>query len=545
MVATVLPAAPALAADAAQASQTVGIPVEELDSCLAASPTNQPSTGGWTGGRDVVSTGTSSFDTADVRPRSARLFEPCYRFTSEGEPLAFTIPMLFTDTPIPMLDENDDGEDDGAPSGDGEGLEGSTSCSTEDPGNCASVVEIIDYTEGLSSFHRWCIDRSGDTDRIGITYYDALGGPRLISISTDLSGTFGGQAWECPPGSDGSVLFDEGAPFGAVGSWIFDPSELASGLYEYCNEEGREIEDPICEGDEGGYPLPGSTGTGYYGGTQGAQFVFGAGDNFIADSHFQVTCSNTYSGASPVVHDLPMKESVGELDDNVDKSDSPPVGTGDPPQWWANKYWTPEPSFTEDDCAYLLRVDLYICSFAANDPAQFGCSQVIWLSDNYAEHDPYQGTDSDDPTVLICRVFPERPGCYAILNPDSLDVPIVCIIEAEGEFFAWVISWIGNLPGWIGCMVTPEGWDRSDLINRTIDSGPVGETRDAFVNAMPNGIACGEVATIPIPGESIVINSCAADFAPTWVKTTLGWLLVLGLCVLIVRRIMRSVGGDA
>lgn len=551
-LASALLLAPGPAAYAADSGLRVGVPPDALGVCEAAGPDQTPGVGGWTGGRDAVSAGTSSTDDAPVRPRSARLFEPCFKPTGElpASERPLTIPVMLTDTPVDMLDENDDGIDDGAPGGDGDGsLNGTTSCSTTDPGNCATLLEAVQYgpISGSGDWWVWCFDRSGSTSTRALGWHhtgldDAAGG--LMTNGTEAS--FGPFFHDCGGSADGYRWFDYSV-FGDITDWIFAPSELASELYELCHDFP---EDPMCSDDEGAYPPPSSTGTSYYGGTQGAQYVFGAGENYISGAHFQVTCSPDYAGSSPVTTDFPMKESTtdmttGETSTNVDTSETPPVGTGDPPQWWANKYWTPDADFTASDCRFLLSIDFFICSFAANDPAQFGCAQFRWESERYSNGAPYQGPDADDPTVLICTIYPERPGCYAILHPDSLDVPIVCIIEAEGDFFTWVVAWIGNLPGWIGCMVTPEGWDRSGLISRTIDNGPVGQTRDAFVNAMPNGIACGEVATIPIPDATIVINSCDADFAPGWVKSTMGWLLVFGLCVLIVRRIMRSVGGDA
>lgn len=534
----------------ALAASSVGVPPNAIQDCTP--DYEAPTSGGWQGGRDIISSGTSATDPAPVRVRNARLNEPCFAPQAEEPDSAsiFTLPMTFQDTPVPILDEDEDGEDDGAPGGDGDGsFEGTISCSTEAPTNCATITDIITFTGGGGTYSRWCIDRSGSTSRTSIDWWDELGtGVRAGTIQTNVLGTFGSEYWECPPESDGSWLADEAAPFGKVTAWIFDPSEIAVELFETCNEDP---EDPLCEDGEWGVTPPeGSDGTGYFGGTQSAHYVFGAGDEFsgLGDGVNHITCAPNYDGTSPYDIPIPEKNSIGDLDSDdlgVDRSPTPPVGDDTDPQWVINKTWEPDVTITAADCDFLIAIDIIVCAFAANDPTQFGCIEITWYSDDYANHHPYTGTDADDPIVLICTLYPERPGCFAILNPDSLDQPIVCIIEAEGDFLEWIVSWIGNLPDWIGCMVTPEGWDRSDLINRTIDAGPIGETRDAFVAVMPNGISCGELATIPFPNNDFVLDSCDADFAPAWVKTTLGWLLVLGLCVLIIRRIMRSVGGDA
>lgn len=125
----------------------------------------------------------------------------------------------------------------------------------------------------------------------------------------------------------------------------------------------------------------------------------------------------------------------------------------------------------------------------------------------------------------------------------SVELPIVCKVEPTGDdLFELIGSTIGQIVNWVPCMVIPVGWDRSGRIEREWNSGGTGNLQAAVDAAIPNGIECGQVASVPFFGRNIVLNTCAADYAPAWGKAALSWVFILGLGFLTVRRIMWAVG---
>lgn len=130
------------------------------------------------------------------------------------------------------------------------------------------------------------------------------------------------------------------------------------------------------------------------------------------------------------------------------------------------------------------------------------------------------------------------------LGAGGLELPIVCAVDTSGDDMFAVI---GNVvrtffAGWLPCMVVPRGWDRAGEISAAWTSGAMGQAVAAFKELVPNGIECGPVAEITFHTAVVPLNTCVADVAPGFVKVAVGWVLVLGIALLCVRRIMWSVG---
>lgn len=132
------------------------------------------------------------------------------------------------------------------------------------------------------------------------------------------------------------------------------------------------------------------------------------------------------------------------------------------------------------------------------------------------------------------------------LLPAGVELPIVCIIDTSGDDPLTILGHVfTSLWNWVPCMLIPVGWDRAGLIEAGWQAGPIGQLTAAYQAAVPDGIACGVVATLPVFNHDITLNTCGADIAPTVVKTVIGWLMVLGIAALVVRRIMWAVGSRA
>lgn len=130
--------------------------------------------------------------------------------------------------------------------------------------------------------------------------------------------------------------------------------------------------------------------------------------------------------------------------------------------------------------------------------------------------------------------------------PAGSENPIVCAINNTGaDIFAIVSNVMSSVFAWVPCMLIPVGWDRGQKIPIAWTTGPFGELTAAFNASVPHGIVCGAVGSIPFYGRTIGLDTCQADFAPGYVKNVVGWVVVLGLCALGVRRIMWAVGSRA
>lgn len=259
-------------------------------------------------------------------------------------------------------------------------------------------------------------------------------------------------------------------------------------------------------------------------------------DNAIAPNGYYV-CATTAAGN--VTANIPMTTGRG-----YDR-DYPPA-MNDPEAY--NPEWTENiPLIGDQPCAYLKEIHLSVCIWSTNSPTGYGCTETVWTYGIYTNGNPYG--DGDTPGDSFCQYMTTPTGqCVDILFPDpnKPEAAIVCTINYSdpgnpitniGEFF-------GGLPNFVGCLFTPKGWDRAGKIEKTWTNGPVGKLTAAFTEAVPEGIVCGDLVTLPLlEGQSLELDTCNADFAPDIAKTVVGWIFVMGLCVLIVKRIMWSVGG--
>lgn len=127
---------------------------------------------------------------------------------------------------------------------------------------------------------------------------------------------------------------------------------------------------------------------------------------------------------------------------------------------------------------------------------------------------------------------------------DAVELPIVCLVNNTGDD---VFQLIGNTVSsvfteWFPCMFIPQGWDRADKIGGAWSEGPAGQLVAAYESAVPNGIVCGSVVSFDFFGHTTGLNTCDVDMAPGFIKVGVGAVLILGCSVVIIRRIMWSVG---
>lgn len=166
------------------------------------------------------------------------------------------------------------------------------------------------------------------------------------------------------------------------------------------------------------------------------------------------------------------------------------------------------------------------------------------------------GYTTDHKTTLTATWKPGQwktadSGWAAATDPSQFvgggaELPIQCPIDTSGSDIVTVFGhFFGSLASLPVCLLVPVGWDRSGQIAAVWNSGPAGQLVTAFKESVPSGLVCGPIATIPWMGTSIALDTCTADVASSTVKTVIGWVMVLGVAALVVRRLFWVVGSQA
>lgn len=542
--------------------------------------------GGWSGGRDQIGTGTYSVDPSPVRGRSVRLGEPCwYEGAFDWDYLS--MPLQVTDAPVPILDADDDGEDDGAP-------ETAVPCDEYDGPAAITASQIV----ALSSFCTgemsvpWTgggdqFEPSGDVARLTVTAGSTAG-----TISWSLVGsTFTSNATS--KGFTASMVCRNtttGVPHTATTysvlslSWSTTPpatltgtascSALGAGYEVYRVVISSRAGGAVGSGDRisglvweaGTTPPTGEVGTGYYGGTQEAPILLAplAGEVYYGGA--TVATSSTFSCASS--YDGPISSTwvIQPKVVNENSFDTPVTDEGS----FATVYdWVgiaADPLFQgELDCPFLNRIDLYVCTWAGNGPDTDGCYNVFWTADKWRGNTPYTGTDGGPTTELLCELYPNSPGCYEVLNPpyiDGTDFAQVCAGAPEFVAPGWAnfADWIPSLVAWAGesvghyaeCLFVPvNGWDRNGELAAAWESSATGELGTVLTSSYESlvGITgtCGELGAGTINDLSWAIDTCSWGWAADIRGIAVAIVLVLGgwgIVQLLLRTVLGIMSGN-
>lgn len=272
-----------------------------------------------------------------------------------------------------------------------------------------------------------------------------------------------------------------------------------------------------------GTPMPS-----FWGATQGAPMTVGGG----AAAETVVTCAS-YASASGSTH------GTNTAYDNISQEFLPQFEPDDDdyehPIWEATG--VSSLSIPVAGCDYVVSVKLSVCSWNAD--YEKVCLTGTWTADRYEQHPEYV---EDDATVAMCKLYPSNPNC------EGIELEIKCEIEYSdpGNPITSIGDFLGGLSPWIGCMVIPQGWDREGLIAREFEASPVYQVAYAVNSAMPDGLVCGPVGTMPmLDGSQLELNTCAMDVLDSGLKNVIGYTIVLGIGGLIVKRVFWTFGGDS
>lgn len=185
------------------------------------------------------------------------------------------------------------------------------------------------------------------------------------------------------------------------------------------------------------------------------------------------------------------------------------------------------PDIRAPACSQIVKVTMMMCSGAFKCNGATPTMNAVWVPRQWNTADS-GFTPATSPTQILGA---------------GTELPIRCVIDNSGaDIVAVTQNVVASIVNWFPCMFIPVGWDRAGMIPNAWSVGPMGQLVSAYKAAVPGGIACGAVGSIPFFGTVIAFDTCRADFAPGFVKSVLSYVLILGVCVLIVRRIMWSVG---
>jgi len=498
----VVPITPAVAA---------GVPPVALPSCAGESAP----TGGWLL-RDLVSTGTTKSNPADVRPRNYRLGEPCFDTVGFADPVLM-VPVRMTDLAVP-----------------GSYAAGSEAavCATDDPSNCG-VFMGYGYLTATPSSVRLCFSFTGDNSPAQQITLRVGSGPAGSGATTGggavstMKSTFSGGTVTCPAGSNAVSTYTTSGGIGtAPWEWRYGGSSPANSAWT-------------------GNMFPHGYDADTVGGTQAAQAVFGAGAPFAVPDTGEVVCSSNYSATDTTTYTLPGHTHGG----SPGVSATPPtLDEDDEPDEWTvwQGYYPDGDDLTLSMCDYLVEVRFWICTYTGHSPLDYGCLEVRWVADQFRDRHPYpDGSDQES----ICALYPDTPGCFDVINPpyvDGTDFAEVCLPIPEDAIpewltLDWLLPWMGHF---IGCLFTPVGGlDSGGWIAAAWANGPAGQLGDAFADlsaALEVDGGCGVLVDADVMGSPLVIDTCEWTWAGLG-RTLLHWTILIFGCISVALFIFRTI----
>jgi hypothetical protein len=194
-------------------------------------------------------------------------------------------------------------------------------------------------------------------------------------------------------------------------------------------------------------------------------------------------------------------------------------------------------------CPYVVRVVFSVCVWVApSGPTRTSCTETQWNYEQFRRAVSY-GSTTPDQSACYGTGIPSTTCNTIVFGTGAGEDNSPCVLAPTGaDPVAFLVSWAAVWPAYLRCELVPKGWDRDGRLAAGWAASPAGGIRDAFVAAVPSSIACGPVADIHFFSAEVTLDTCNADFAPPWVKTLIGWILVLSLCVLSARRVFWSLG---
>lgn len=532
----VMTSAPAWAAD------SVGVSVNALNSCHTLTPW-----GGWDD-RDVVGNGTrGNADTVPVRPRNIRLLEPCLDDMDGAVDELVTLPYILNDV-------QRDGSADLEPGSDGffPAVSVHASCPELKTHGKFVYAGSSSLCSGGDPYGAWVLD------------LEFSGGGASVSVDYERihgSGAQGGIAlhWYCyvPPGDptqvgsyvrnytrmtedDGKISTGWGSGSGSIqtlGVVATRDFTCSTGVLARVFIGGATTPVSPWEQLRGWWstvvpdgPFEGG-GTGWFEGTQAAQFIIGAGALHSLDgTNSRVVCQQELG--SGVVETYEFARTL----DSFGLSPEPPVldefGEVVPNGWGVRVFdhmGTAYPFFDAEDCGNLVEVVLHICAYVGYGGDELNCTIHQWSAERWRDRDLYS---PDDPDVVICQQFPSLPECQQVLYPpyvDPTDFDAVCADGPEPTWavWDWLTPWIQH---YAGCLLIPQGGlDRHGKFESAFKSSPAGALAQAGADVIESFHFegdCGILIDTDVFGMDIVMDTCTWGWA-TPIRAALYWVVLL------------------
>lgn len=194
---------------------------------------------------------------------------------------------------------------------------------------------------------------------------------------------------------------------------------------------------------------------------------------------------------------------------------------------WISVATTVAPTFCISATSTVTRIDVV---WAASYGNQLYLGTATWRPQTWTD-----GVRKAKPTAVGNIPLPGGAGEVPILCPYAINNSTV--LDALGSFFI-------TFGPWWACLFTPTGWDRSDQVGAAYMTTGVSRVGDVFAAGIPLAgvVFCGDVVTLPLWGNSAVINTCdQAAAVPGYIKLAVAGVSVLAVAYLFYRRFQWTV----
>ncbi|QEO10011.1 hypothetical protein [Protaetiibacter larvae] len=480
------------------------------------------------------------------------------------------MPIKVTDLSVPKLDADEDGEDDGGPE-DAAPIWGSTCITVGGNVTCVTILEdsFTQEWRPSSTWHAYryvCLSVSGTTSSSYWLWIDSPARPvNATSMSPDAgaarfsngwndalihaySGPVGGAGGAYTPGST------HACPSGTTHWFRLDAAHSSGTMPGFPSRLlgiGLQYQSGVTSWAE--RPSEYELGTGYFGGTQEAQFVAGAGASMVrSGENTIIRCSETYTGEPTITYewDSSLRWVAGSFWAPAGQEGPPKLVDGDAQSWTAiGDVGISDATFTSSDCPYLVEIEFWVCAYTGHSPDDYGCGQDTWSADRFRQHSGYANPDAG-ATETICRLYPDDPQCYALLNPpyvDGTDWDQVCgagFPALTWGDYTWLPAVIGHLAE---CLFVPaNGFDRHHVIQSAVSTSAVGDLQaliTAGADAFTYSPGCGVLVGDALGGDGENINTCEWSSWAAGAKQVITLLLLAGFALWALNFIIDMVTG--
>lgn len=155
---------------------------------------------------------------------------------------------------------------------------------------------------------------------------------------------------------------------------------------------------------------------------------------------------------------------------------------------------------------------------------------AVWLPSTWINGDP-----KTKPSTIGAIPFPGG----------AQETPVICLLGVDSTDVVTILgTFLTAFGGWVKCLFTPTGWDRSGRVNAAYNESGISRTGAIIGAVIPSSsfIVCGTILTIAVFAINFTLSSCGISGAvPTWIKVAIGTVTIVAMLYLFIRRVQWAV----